>query len=234
MRTNLPDVFAAGDCVITHHRLLGTQLSPARHHRPQARPGRRRERPRRHPRVRRQPRHPSRQGLRPRRRAHRPARPRSHGSRLRPAHRHRPTADDHKAYYPGSHPITMRYTGDRRTGQLLGVQLVGHLGSEIAKRIDIPATAIFNQMTDRRALRPRPLLHPTARLTLGRAPDRRPSLDPIRTALTARRRLGARSLLASAPRPSRAPLRGSLRSALPGRRRTRGLWPACREGCARH
>ena len=41
----------------------------------------------------------------------------------------------------------MRYTGDRRTGQLLGVQLVGHLGSEIAKRIDIPATAIFNRMT---------------------------------------------------------------------------------------
>ena len=56
-------------------------------------------------------------------------------------------ADDHKAYYPGSHKIAMRYTGDRRTGQLLGVQLVGHLSSEIAKRIDIPATAIFNRMT---------------------------------------------------------------------------------------
>ena len=41
----------------------------------------------------------------------------------------------------------MRYTGDRHTGQLLGVQLVGHLRSEIAKRIDIPATAIFNRMT---------------------------------------------------------------------------------------
>ena len=41
----------------------------------------------------------------------------------------------------------MRYTGDRRTGQLLGVEPVGHLGSEIAKRIDIPATAIFNEMT---------------------------------------------------------------------------------------
>jgi NADPH-dependent 2,4-dienoyl-CoA reductase/sulfur reductase-like enzyme len=56
-------------------------------------------------------------------------------------------ADDHKAYYPGSRKIAMRYTGDRRTGQLLGVQLVGHLRSEIAKRIDIPATAIFNRMT---------------------------------------------------------------------------------------
>ena len=56
-------------------------------------------------------------------------------------------ADDHKAYYPGSHKIALRYTGDRRTGQLLGVQLVGHLQSEIAKRIDIPATAIFNELT---------------------------------------------------------------------------------------
>ncbi len=56
-------------------------------------------------------------------------------------------ADDHKAYYPGSQRIAMRYTGDRMSGRLLGLQLVGHLGSEIAKRIDIAATAIFNAMT---------------------------------------------------------------------------------------
>ncbi len=56
-------------------------------------------------------------------------------------------ADDHKAYYPGSHPITMRYTGDRTTGRLLGVQLFGHKHAEIAKRIDIAATAIFHGMT---------------------------------------------------------------------------------------
>jgi NADPH-dependent 2,4-dienoyl-CoA reductase/sulfur reductase-like enzyme len=56
-------------------------------------------------------------------------------------------ADDHKAYYPGSHRITMRVTGDGRTGQLLGLQLFGHKHAEIAKRIDIAATAIFNQMT---------------------------------------------------------------------------------------
>ena len=55
-------------------------------------------------------------------------------------------ADDHKAYYPGSHRIHMRYTGDERTGRLLGVQLVGRLGSEIAKRIDVGAAAIFNDM----------------------------------------------------------------------------------------
>jgi NADPH-dependent 2,4-dienoyl-CoA reductase/sulfur reductase-like enzyme len=56
-------------------------------------------------------------------------------------------ADDHNAYYPGSHPINMRFTGDGGDGRLLGVQLVGHLDSEIAKRIDMPATAIFNGMT---------------------------------------------------------------------------------------
>jgi len=56
-------------------------------------------------------------------------------------------ADDHKAYYPGSHRVHMRYTGDRRTGRLLGLQLFGHRHSEVAKRVDIAATAIFNEMT---------------------------------------------------------------------------------------
>ena len=56
-------------------------------------------------------------------------------------------ADDHKAYYPGRHRIRMRYTGDRRTGRLLGLQLFGHKSAEVAKRIDIAAAAIFNEMT---------------------------------------------------------------------------------------
>ena len=56
-------------------------------------------------------------------------------------------ADDHKAYYPGSHRIAMRFTGDRATGRLLGVQLFGHKNAEIAKRIDVAATAIFHGMT---------------------------------------------------------------------------------------
>jgi NADPH-dependent 2,4-dienoyl-CoA reductase/sulfur reductase-like enzyme len=56
-------------------------------------------------------------------------------------------ADDHKAYYPGSHRITMRITGDRTTGRLLGAQLFGHRHAEIAKRVDIAATAIFHGMT---------------------------------------------------------------------------------------
>jgi NADPH-dependent 2,4-dienoyl-CoA reductase/sulfur reductase-like enzyme len=56
-------------------------------------------------------------------------------------------ADDHKAYYPGSHRIAMRFTGDRQTGRLLGVQLFGDKNAEIAKRVDIAATAIFHGMT---------------------------------------------------------------------------------------
>ena len=56
-------------------------------------------------------------------------------------------ADDHKAYYPGSHKIAMRFTGDRATGRLLGVQLFGHKHAEVAKRIDIAATAIYHGMT---------------------------------------------------------------------------------------
>ena len=41
----------------------------------------------------------------------------------------------------------MRYTGDRRTGRLLGVQLVGHLGAEIAKRIDTRRPPSSTSMT---------------------------------------------------------------------------------------
>ncbi len=35
----------------------------------------------------------------------------------------------------------------RATGRLLGVQLFGHRHAEIAKRIDIAATALFHAMT---------------------------------------------------------------------------------------
>jgi NADPH-dependent 2,4-dienoyl-CoA reductase/sulfur reductase-like enzyme len=52
-------------------------------------------------------------------------------------------ADDHKACYPGSHPITMRVTGDRATG----LQLSGQRHAEIAKRVDIAVATIFHGMT---------------------------------------------------------------------------------------
>lgn len=55
--------------------------------------------------------------------------------------------DDHKAYIPGATKITIQITGDEHTGQLLGAQLIGQFGSEIAKRSDVLASAIFNKMT---------------------------------------------------------------------------------------
>jgi NADPH-dependent 2,4-dienoyl-CoA reductase/sulfur reductase-like enzyme len=54
---------------------------------------------------------------------------------------------DHKAYYPGAHQLHLRITGDRRIGRLLGAQLLGDQRAQVAKRIDIPATALFHHMT---------------------------------------------------------------------------------------
>ena len=51
---------------------------------------------------------------------------------------------DHKVYYPEAREIKIRVTGDRKTGRLLGAQMLGHVHSEIAKRIDIFATALFH------------------------------------------------------------------------------------------
>ena len=54
---------------------------------------------------------------------------------------------DHKAYYPGATELCLRITGDRTTGKLLGAQMIGHWQSEVAKRIDIYAAALFQGMT---------------------------------------------------------------------------------------
>ena len=146
MRTGLPSLFAAGDCVVTQHRLLGDTYLPlgtTAHkqgrvagenacggHREfagslgtqvvkifdQA---------------------AARTGLRDHEARAAGYNPVTVGSE----------ADDHKAYYPGSHHIAMRFTGDRQTGRLLGVQLFGSKDAEIAKRVDIVATAIFHNMT---------------------------------------------------------------------------------------
>lgn len=56
-------------------------------------------------------------------------------------------ARDHKAYYPGAHEMRIRVTGDADTGKLLGAQIVGHWRSEVAKRIDIFAAALFHGMS---------------------------------------------------------------------------------------
>jgi len=56
------------------------------------------------------------------------------------------TVWDHKTYYPGAQRMTFRVTGDVDTGKLLGAQIVGHWRSEVAKRVDIFATALFYGM----------------------------------------------------------------------------------------
>ena len=53
---------------------------------------------------------------------------------------------DHKVYYPGAKHLRIRITGDRKTQKLLGVQIIGHHGSEISKRVDVIAAALFNDM----------------------------------------------------------------------------------------
>jgi NADPH-dependent 2,4-dienoyl-CoA reductase/sulfur reductase-like enzyme len=56
-------------------------------------------------------------------------------------------APDHKAYYPGAHDVHMRFTGDALSGRLLGCQLGGHRDAQVAKRIDIPASALFDELS---------------------------------------------------------------------------------------
>ena len=53
---------------------------------------------------------------------------------------------DHKVYYPDVHTLCIRVTGDRKSGRLLGAQMVGHWHTEVAKRIDVFATALFHNM----------------------------------------------------------------------------------------
>ena len=146
MRTNLPDVYAAGDCVVTHHRLLGESYLPlgttahkqGRIAGENALGGAREFAGSLGTQVVKVFDHAvARTGLRDHEAV---------GWRLRSAHRRvqrpitRPTT-------PEAHRIEIRHTGDRATGRLLGLQLFGHRDAEIAKRIDIAATAIFHGMT---------------------------------------------------------------------------------------
>ena len=64
-----------------------------------------------------------------------------------PGHRRQPAADDHKAYYPGSHPDPHpRHRRPRHRAAARRAAVRPH-GAEIAKRVDIYATAIFHGMT---------------------------------------------------------------------------------------
>jgi NADPH-dependent 2,4-dienoyl-CoA reductase/sulfur reductase-like enzyme len=146
MRTGLPGVFAAGDCVVTHHRLLGETYLPlgTTAHKQGRVAGENAAGGEREfagslgtQVVKIFDQAAARAGLRDHEAAVAGFDPVTVAAE----------ADDHKAYYPGSHRIAMRFTGDRATGRLLGVQLFGHRHAEVAKRIDIAAAAIFHGMT---------------------------------------------------------------------------------------
>ncbi|HEY3713853.1 MAG TPA: FAD-dependent oxidoreductase [Jatrophihabitantaceae bacterium] len=146
MATGLPHVWAAGDCVATHHRLLGLTYLPlgttahkqGRVAGENALGG--------HARfagslgtqvVKVFDLVAARTGLRDHEAVaagHTPATTQS-------------APDDHKAYYPGAQPISIRITGDLPTGRLLGAQLTGARGTETAKRVDTYATALHHGMT---------------------------------------------------------------------------------------
>ncbi|MFF2527209.1 FAD-dependent oxidoreductase [Streptomyces liangshanensis] len=89
---------------------------------------------------------------------------------------------DSAGYYPGATPMTVKMLAERRTGRLLGTQIVGRRGA--AKRVDIAAVALTAGMTVERM----------TTLDLGYAPPFSPVWDPVlvaaRKAVTAVRAAG--------------------------------------------
>ncbi|MCS5521441.1 FAD-dependent oxidoreductase [Curtobacterium flaccumfaciens] len=146
MRTGVPHVWAAGDCVVTHHRLLGTTWLPLGTT------------------AHKQGRVAgenmlggskvfagsvgtqvvkvfdlvaARTGLRQHETGPLDVSPLTRVT----------VADDHKRYYPGAVPLTISVTGDQSTGRLLGAQIIGQRSAEISKRIDTFATALHAELT---------------------------------------------------------------------------------------
>jgi NADPH-dependent 2,4-dienoyl-CoA reductase/sulfur reductase-like enzyme len=70
-------------------------------------------------------------------------------------------------YFPGTRPITIKMIAEKRSGRLLGAQIVGEEGA--AKRIDVLATAIWNGMT----------VEEVSGLDLSYAPPFAPVWDPV-------------------------------------------------------
>ncbi|WP_284575016.1 FAD-dependent oxidoreductase [Streptomyces sp. 2P-4] len=70
-------------------------------------------------------------------------------------------------YYPGAARMTVKMLAERRTGRLLGVQIVGGAGS--AKRVDVAAVALTAGMT----------VEQVVALDLGYAPPFSPVWDPV-------------------------------------------------------
>lgn len=55
------------------------------------------------------------------------------------------TPASHATYYPGAHTMTMKVLFERKTGRIIGAQIIGHEG--VDKRIDVLAMAIHAKMT---------------------------------------------------------------------------------------
>ena len=70
-------------------------------------------------------------------------------------------------YFPGTQPITTKLIAEKRSGRLLGAQIVGREGA--AKRIDVLATALWNEMT----------VEELSGLDLSYAPPFAPVWDPV-------------------------------------------------------
>ncbi|CAL9414852.1 NADH oxidase [Streptomyces sp. enrichment culture] len=70
-------------------------------------------------------------------------------------------------YYPGASPMTVKMLAERRTGRLLGVQIVGREGA--GKRVDIAAVALTAGLT----------VDQVIHLDLGYAPPFSPVWDPV-------------------------------------------------------
>jgi NADPH-dependent 2,4-dienoyl-CoA reductase/sulfur reductase-like enzyme len=70
-------------------------------------------------------------------------------------------------YFPGAQPMTVKLIAERRTGRLLGGQIVGR--TEAAKRIDVLAVALTQRMT----------VDELTALDLGYAPPYAPVWDPV-------------------------------------------------------
>ena len=70
-------------------------------------------------------------------------------------------------YYPGAQPVTVKLIAEKRSGRLLGAQIVGREGA--AKRIDALAVALWNEMT----------VEEMTSLDLSYAPPFSPVWDPV-------------------------------------------------------
>jgi NADPH-dependent 2,4-dienoyl-CoA reductase/sulfur reductase-like enzyme/rhodanese-related sulfurtransferase len=76
-------------------------------------------------------------------------------------------SEDYAGYYPGATGLRIKTVADKDTGRLLGAQVIGKKG--VDKRIDVMATAIYNNMT----------LDDLLQLDLAYAPPYSAARDPV-------------------------------------------------------